>query len=145
MCPIFMVYMLKHHVNSSEVKEELHQILLRYLRDEIGKPEVHPSTTDPSRISAPTLTPRPSAAQLEAQLLRAAGRHACRRALKDLRPLFDYVLRCDPLVEPRDYSKARRSSLVAARHCLTADDLRKMGGGRAAEWAAPLEDCPDRI
>ena len=43
-----MVSMLKHHVNSSEVKEELQEILLRYLMDEISKPEVHPSTTHPA-------------------------------------------------------------------------------------------------
>ena len=59
LCPCFMVVLLETHVNASEVKEELHEILFSYLMDEISKPEVHPSTTDP--ISAPTLTPRPSA------------------------------------------------------------------------------------
>ena len=48
LCPCFMVAFLKRHVNSSEVKEELDEILLRYLMDEIGKPEVHPSTTHPA-------------------------------------------------------------------------------------------------
>ena len=48
LCPCFMVVLLKHHVNSSEVKEELQEILWRYLMDEIGKPEVHPSTTHPA-------------------------------------------------------------------------------------------------
>ena len=43
-----MVVLLKHHVNSSEVKEELQEILWRYLMDEISKPEVHPSTTHPA-------------------------------------------------------------------------------------------------
>ena len=43
-----MVAFLKRHVNSSEVKEELQEILWRYLMDEIGKPEVHPSTTHPA-------------------------------------------------------------------------------------------------
>ena len=48
LCPCFIVVLLKHHVNSSEVKEELQEILWRYLMDEIGKPEVHPSTTHPA-------------------------------------------------------------------------------------------------
>lgn len=117
-----MVAVLQLQVNASEIQDELDEILVRYLMDEISKPE------------------------LEDQLLRAAGRHACKHALKELRPKIDYVLRCDPLVEPRDYSKARPSPLVAARHCLTADDLRKMGGGRAAAWAAPSgPNCPPHI
>ena len=43
-----MVVLLKRHVNASEVKEELHEILFSYLMDEISKPEVHPSTTHPA-------------------------------------------------------------------------------------------------
>ena len=43
-----MVVLLKRHVNASEVKEELDEILFRYLMDEISKPEVHPSTTHPA-------------------------------------------------------------------------------------------------
>jgi len=48
LCPCFMVVLLETHVNASEVKEELHEILFSYLMDEISKPEVHPSTTHPA-------------------------------------------------------------------------------------------------
>ena len=43
-----MVAVLKLHVNASEINDELDEIIVRYLMDEISKPEVHPSTTHPA-------------------------------------------------------------------------------------------------
>ena len=48
LCPCYMVAVLKLHVNASEINDELDEIIVRYLMDEISKPEVHPSTTHPA-------------------------------------------------------------------------------------------------
>ena len=84
----------------------------------------------PSQHPAP---PRPPP-QLIAGLIQAAGRPACKLALRALGPQVNYILHGDPLAEPHDY--ADPTFVCEARHCLTADDLRKIDEGRAAEWAA---------
>ena len=74
------------------------------------------------------------ATQLIAGLIQAAGRPACKRALRALGAQFHYILH-GPLAEPHEYADP---TLVEceARHCLTAADLRSIDGGRVAEWAA---------
>ena len=84
----------------------------------------------PSQHPAP---PRPPP-QLIAGLIQAAGRPACKLALRALGPQVNYILHGDPLAEPHDYADPTEE--CEARHCLTADDLRKIDEGRAAEWAA---------
>jgi hypothetical protein len=51
-----------------------------------------------------------------------------------LGPQVNYILHGDPLAEPHDY--ADPTVECEARHCFTADDLRRIDEGRAAEWAA---------
>ena len=126
------------------------EVLVDFLQDKITKTEVapfkqppHPTHTHttpcnqhhrrrrlPSQHPAP---PRPPP-QLIAGLIQAAGRPACKLALRALGPQVNYILHGDPLAEPHDY--ADPTFVCEARHCLTADDLRKIDEGRAAEWAA---------
>ena len=73
--------------------------------------------------------------ELIAGLIQAAGRPACKRALLTLGPQINYILHGDPLAEPHDYADPKYVE-CEARHCMTADDLRKIDEGRAAEWAA---------
>lgn len=79
-----------------------------------------------------------TALQLIAELVQAAGRPACKLALRAMQPQIDYVLHGDPLAEPHDYDDPCLAFEGAndPKYCMTADDLRKMDDGRAAEWAA---------
>ena len=85
----------------------------------------------PSQLPPPHRPPP----QLIAGLIQAAGRPACKRALITLGPQINYILHGDPLAEPHDYADPKYVE-CEARHCMTADDLRKIDEGRAAEWAA---------
>ena len=55
-----------------------------------------------------------------------------------MQPQIDYVLHGDPLAEPHDYDDPACAfgGSNDPKYCMTADDLRKMDDGRAAEWAA---------
>ena len=86
------------------------------------------------RLPSHPPNPRPPP-QLIAGLIQAAGRPACKRALTVLGPQINYILHGDPLAEPRDYADPKYVG-CEARHCMTADDLRKIDDGRAAEWTA---------
>ena len=86
----------------------------------------------PSHPPHPPYRPLP---QLIAGLIQAAGRPACKRALTVLGPQINYILHGDPLAEPHDYADPKYVG-CEARHCMTADDLRKIDDGRAAEWTA---------
>ena len=68
------------------------------------------------------------------EMLEAAGRPACRRALRALRPQINYVLHGEPLAEGHD-GLCAKSTLVASRHYMTADDLRKIEALTEEEWA----------
>lgn len=57
------------------------------------------------------------------------------RAITVLGPQINYILHGDPLAEPHDYADPKYVG-CEARHCMTADDLRKIDEGRAAEWTA---------
>eukprot|EP00964_Phaeocystis_antarctica_P038596 scaffold22070_cov70-Phaeocystis_antarctica.AAC.4 len=83
-------------------------------------------------------TPIVHALQLIAELVQAAGRPACKLALRAMQPQINYVLHGDPLAEPHDYDDPACAfgGSNDPRYCMTADDLRKMDDGRAAEWAA---------
>ena len=140
------------YVAVSVKRTEIHvlEVLVDFLEDKITKTEVapfkqppHPTHTHttpcnqhhrrrrlPSQHPAP---PRPPP-QLIAGLIQAAGRPACKLALRALGPQVNYILHGDPLAEPHDYADPFVE--CEARHCLTADDLRKIDEGRAAEWAA---------
>ena len=141
------------YVAVSVKRTEIHvlQVLVDFLQDKITKTEVapfkqppHPTHTHttpcnqhhrrrrlPSQHPAP---PRPPP-QLIAGLIQAAGKPACKRALITLGPQINYILHGDPLAEPHDYADPKYVE-CEARHCMTADDLRKIDEGRAAEWAA---------
>ena len=57
--------------------------------------------------------------------------------MKALCPQFDFVLYAEPLPEA-DYTDPDLKAMgFAPRHCMTADDLLNIDGGRAAVWAAP--------
>ena len=123
------------------------EVLVDFLQDKITKTEVlavqtaTPPTPPPLATTAagdvcllnsPPHRPPP---QLIAGLIQAAGRPACKRALLTLGPQINYILHGDPLAEPHDYADPKYVE-CEARHCMTADDLRKIDEGRAAEWAA---------
>jgi len=60
--------------------------------------------------------------------------------LKALCPQFDFVLYAEPFPEA-DYTDPDVKAMgFAPRHCLTADDLLNIDGGRAAVWAAPRSE-----
>ena len=68
------------------------------------------------------------AAQLEHKLLQAAGKAACRRAIKSLRPHVQNIMRnmhAKPLDELLDEPLQLN---VADRHCMTTDDILRWGG-----------------
>ena len=161
LCPLYMVSVLALHVDSSEIEEELVSTSFAFVNDSISKAEVHappppppPPHTHHARARAHTAanpppittgstphlqqpySPHAYRAQLLSQYLRVAGRHACRRALRALGPQIDFILHCDPLAEPNDYSMP---PLVAARHCFTAEDLRQM---RRRAAPPPGPHCP---
>ena len=91
-----------------------------------------PPTTTFAFSPPPPYRPLP---QLIAGLIQAAGRPACKRALTVLGPQINYILHGNPLAEPHDYADPKYVG-CEARHCMTADDLRKIDDGRAAEWTA---------
>ena len=122
------------------------EVLVDFLQDKITKTEVLAVQTatptppplattaagDVCLLNSPPHRPPP---QLIAGLIQAAGRPACKRALLTLGPQINYILHGDPLAEPHDYADPKYVE-CEARHCMTADDLRKIDEGRAAEWAA---------
>jgi len=121
LCVTFMVHggLLCAANVQGQIRIEVINILERFLLEKITKTE------------------------LIAELVQAAGRPACRIALRAMQPQIDYVLHGNPLAEPHDYDDPTMVHLTTmtragtdARYCLTADDLRKMDDGRAAEWAA---------
>ena len=60
--------------------------------------------------------------------------------MKALCPQFDFVLYAEPFPEA-DYTDPDVKAIgFAPRHCLTADDLLNIDGGRAAAWAAPRSE-----
>ena len=65
--------------------------------------------------------------------LRRPGEVTLRRRRQNNRYLL--ILHGDPLAEPHDYADPKYVG-CEARHCMTADDLRKIDDGRAAEWTA---------
>ena len=69
------------------------------------------------------------------ELLEAAGRPACRRALRALRPQINYVLHGETLAETYVDRLPPMVTVVAARHYMTADDLRRMEALTEEEWA----------
>ena len=124
------------------------EVTVDFLEDKITKTEVapfkqpSPPNTSPCnkhhrRRRLPSHPPPPyrPLPQLIAGLIQAAGRPACKRALTVLGPQINYILHGDPLAEPHDYADPKYVG-CEARHCMTADDLRKIDDGRAAEWTA---------
>ena len=124
------------------------EVAVDFLHDKITKIEVapfkqpSPPNTSPCnqhhrRRRLPSQHPAPPRPppQLIAGLIQAAGRPACKLALRALGPQVNYILHGDPLAEPHDYADPKYVE-CEARHCMTADDLRNIDEGRAAEWAA---------
>ena len=147
--------LLETTVLAKRTQVQVLKVLLGFLQDKITKTEVlavqtatppHPTTPCnhrrrrrlPSQLrrlpSQPPPPHRPPP-QLIAGLIQAAGRPACKRALITLGPQINYILHGDPLAEPHDYADPKYVE-CEARHCMTADDLRNIDEGRAAEWAA---------
>ena len=137
-------------VNRIVVRTEVDvlEVTVDFLEDKITKTEVapfkqpSPPNTSPCnqhhrRRRLPSHPPPPyrPLPQLIAGLIQAAGRPACKRALTVLGPQINYILHGDPLAEPHDYADPKYVG-CEARHCMTADDLRKIDDGRAAEWTA---------
>ena len=137
-------------VNRIVVRTEVDvlEVAVDFLEDKITKTEVapfkqpSPPNTSPCnqhhrRRRLPSHPPPPyrPLPQLIAGLIQAAGRPACKRALTVLGPQINYILHGDPLAEPHDYADPKYVG-CEARHCMTADDLRKIDDGRAAEWTA---------
>ena len=165
LCVTFMVHggLLCAANVQGKIRDEVMNIWERFLLEKITKTEVRTKQTPVHRTHTHTHTHTPSqktasstpivhALQLIAELVQAAGRPACRIALRAMQPQIDYVLHGNPLAEPHDYDDPTMVHLTTmtragtdARYCLTADDLRKMDDGRAAEWAAaqsPVKVAP---
>jgi len=111
-----MIGAVYHQSPSIKIQDELNVLTWQLLDDEISK------------------------AQVPAELLRVAGRAACKRALSTLKFQISFILYGDPLAEPEDYTVPNTDPNYPEahlRHCMTADDLRNMDGGRAVAWVAP--------
>ena len=112
------------------------EVLSPFKQDIVPHPTPHPRQPRCNTADGDVLpSQQPAlATQLIAGLIQAAGRPACKHALRALGAQFHYILH-GPLAEPHEYADP---TLVEceARHCLTAADLRSIDGGRVAEWAA---------
>ena len=141
-----VIMLLETTVLAKRTQVQVLKVLLGFLQDKITKTEVlavqtaipphHPlQPPPPTTFAFSTPPPHRPPPQLIAGLIQAAGKPACKRALITLGPQINYILHGDPLAEPHDYADPKYVE-CEARHCMTADDLRKIDEGRAAEWAA---------
>ena len=114
---------------------------LRYTPLPGTPPPQRPAPPRPRRRVICPLSTHRRRAQLPAELLRVAGRAACKRALRTLRFQIGFILYGDPLAEPEEYTNTGpdypQYYADHLRHCMTADDLRNMDGGRAVAYATP--------